>query len=188
MSNLQDFPVLETKRLRLREITDEDADAIFQYLSDEEVIRYLEGNTENIEEARGYVSWCRETCKSKTDIRWGIELKDQRKLIGDCGLGHIDDPHRPTELGYMLAKAYWNQGYMTEAVAAILQFGFKELNLHRVQAWTHHDNKASAQILRRQGFIHEGRLREYVFIWHQGVYIDAEMYGLLRNDYRGSVI
>jgi RimJ/RimL family protein N-acetyltransferase len=46
---------------------------------------------------------CDNTFKEQTDIRWGIELKENNKLIGDCGFGHIDEPKRPTELGYILA-------------------------------------------------------------------------------------
>ncbi len=74
MSALIDFQTLETDRLMLREITQDDAEAIYQYLSDKDVIRYLEGNTDNLDEARGYVSWCRDTYASKTDICWGIGL------------------------------------------------------------------------------------------------------------------
>lgn len=179
------FPILETKRLLLRDINHDDAESIYQYLSDPDVIQFLEGNTDTFDEARGYVSWCIDTFyKRKTDIRWGIELKENNKLIGDCGLGHIDEPRRPTELGYMLSKEYWNKGYMSEALGAILQYGFHRLDLHRVQAWTHPENKASTRLLKKYGFIKEGLLREYVYIWHKGVYIDVDMYSLLGKDYK----
>ncbi len=183
MSTLN-FPTLETERLFLREIISDDAETVFQYLSDRDVIDYLEGNTDSIEEAMGYISWCCDAFQNNTDIRWGIELKGNRKLIGDCGFGHIDEPKRPTELGYMLDKEYWNHGYMSEALGEILRYGFHKLNLHRIQAWTHPDNKASSRILLKQGFIHEGLLREYVYIWHKGIYIDADMYSLLDKDYQ----
>lgn len=177
------FPILETERLILREIVTEDAESIFHYLSDADVIQYLEGSTDSVEEAEGYVSWCNDTYKNKTDIRWGIELKETGKLIGDCGFGHIDEPKCPTELGYMISKEYWNCGYMTEALSKMLCYGFQKLNLHRVQAWTHPDNKASSRVLLKHGFVHEGFLREYIYIWHKGIYIDADMYSLLAKDY-----
>lgn len=176
------FPTLTTQRLVLRQLTMEDAEAVYQYLSDEDVIRYLEGNTDNLEEAQGYVGWCNSTYDAHTDIRWGITLKESGTLIGDCGFGHIQEPKCPTELGYMLAKEHWGHGYMTEALEAILQYGFRALQLHRIQAWTHPDNKASARVLQKQGFVREGLLREYVYIWHKGTYIDAEMYSLLASD------
>jgi ribosomal-protein-alanine N-acetyltransferase len=178
------FPIIETKRLILREIINDDAEAIYQYLSDEDVNRYLEGNTDSVEEAEGYISWCRDTYNHNTDIRWGIELKENGKLIGDCGFGHIDEPKSPTELGYILSKDYWNHGYMSEALGEILRYGFQTLNLHRIQAWTHPDNKASARVLLKHGFIHEGFLREYVYVWHRNVYIDADIYSLLAKDYQ----
>ena len=120
MSTSMSFPTLETKRLLLRDMNHDDAESIYQYLSDPDVIQYLEGNTDTLDEARGYVSWCIDTFyEKKTDIRWGIELKENSKLIGDCGFGHTDEPKRPTELGYMLSKEYWNKGYMSEALGAI---------------------------------------------------------------------
>ena len=184
MNTFEKFPVLETKRLLLRELNIDDAENIYQYLSDSDVIRYLEGNTDTLEEAMGYITWCRNTFKEKTDIRWGIELKENSKLIGDCGFGHIDEPKRPTELGYMLSKKYWNQGYMSEALGAILYYGFYKLDLHRVQAWTHPENEASGHLLSKYNFVKEGFLREYVYIWHKGVYIDVDMYSLLEKDYK----
>lgn len=188
LNTLMNFPILETERLLLRELKTDDAESIFQYLSDKDVIRYLEGNTDTVEEARDYVTWCDNTFnKEKTDIRWGIELKENNKLIGDCGFGHINEPKRPTELGYMLAKEYWNQGYMSEVLGSILNYGFYNLGLHRIQAWTHPDNKASASILLKHGFVKEGFLREYVYIWHKGVYIDVDIYSLIDKDYKNKI-
>lgn len=182
--NILNFPILETKKLISREIINEDAEDIYQYLSDADVNRYLEGSTDSVEEAMSYISWSRDTYKNNTDIRWGIELKENSKLIGDCGFGHIDEPKRPTELGYMISKEYWNRGYMSEALGEILRYGFQMLNLHRVQAWTHPENKASVRLLLKHGFIHEGYLREYIYVWHKGVYIDTDIYSLLAKDYQ----
>ncbi len=131
----------------------------------------------------GYVQWIRDTFHNgMTDVRWGIELKSNGILIGDCGFGHIDEPKRPTELGYMLAKEYWGNGFMSEVLNTILPFGFDQLHLHRIQAWTHPDNATSAHLLEKFGFKKEGTLREYIYIWHQGAYIDADMYALLEKD------
>lgn len=183
MKNIEQFPELETKRLILRELKMNDAEAIYTYLSDPDVIKYLEGNTDSIEEAQGYISWVTEGFTKRKDIRWGIELKDTKELIGDCGFGHIDEPRRPTELGYMLTKKYWNHGLMTEALGAILYYGFKELELHRIQAWTHPDNLGSSKLLMKHGFKKEGFHREFIYIWHQDIYIDTEMYAILESDY-----
>ncbi len=183
MKKIKVFPVLETKRLILRELKINDAEEIYIYLSDSDVTKYLEGNADSKEEAQGYISWCAKGFMERKDIRWGIELKANKELIGDCGLGHINEPKRPTELGYMLSKKYWDQGYMSEALSAILKYGFNELDLHRIQGWTHPDNKASSKLLMKYGFIKEGFHREFIYIWHKGIYIDAEMYALLNSDY-----
>lgn len=83
------FPIIETKRLLLREIIISDAPAIYQYLSDKDVIKYLEGSTDTISEAEGYINWISKTYQEGSDIRWGIVEKESNKLIGDCGFGHI---------------------------------------------------------------------------------------------------
>lgn len=181
---VNEFPVLETDRLVLREIRIDDAETIYNYLSDSEVIKYLEGSTDSIEEAKGYISWISEGYEKRTDIRWGIELKENNTLIGDCGLGHINEPKIPTELGFMLSKKYWNKGYMSEVLKAILEYGFEELGLHRIQGWTHSDNIISSRLLLNNGFTKEGLHREFVYIWHRGIYFDADMYAILSKDYK----
>lgn len=177
------FPVIETKRLVLREITISDAPTIYRYLSDEEVNRYLEGNTNTISEAEEYINWIIHTFEQGTDIRWGIVEKESNKLIGDCGLGNIHEPKRSTEIGFMLAKEYWNKGYMSEVLSGILDYGFNKLELHRIQGWAHPFNVASCKVMTKQGFKKEGTLREYIYVWHKEEYIDVDMYSLLRKDY-----
>ncbi len=184
MATVEHFPTLETRRLILRELTQDEAESVYHYLSDPEVIRYLEGSVDSLAEAAGYVKWCRDTFHhGMTDVRWGIELKSSGTLIGDCGYGHIDEPRRPTELGYMLAKEHWGNGFMAEVLNTILPFGFDQLHLHRIQAWTHPDNAVSAHLLEKFGFRKEGTLREHIYIWHQGAYIDTDMYALLDKDF-----
>ncbi|HKM34653.1 MAG TPA: GNAT family N-acetyltransferase [Lachnospiraceae bacterium] len=184
---VNEFPVLETNRLVLREIRINDAEAIYDYLSDSEVIKYLEGSTDSIEEAKGYISCISEGYEKRTDIRWGIELKENNTLIGDCGLGHINEPKTPTELGYILSKKYWNKGYMSEALKAILEYGFEELRLHRIQGWTHPDNIISSRLLLNNGFTKEGLHREFVYVWHKGIYIDVDMYAILSQDFKSNL-
>jgi ribosomal-protein-alanine N-acetyltransferase len=177
------FPIIETKRLLLREIIISDAPAIYQYLSDKDVIKYLEGSTDTISEAEGYINWISKTYQEGSDIRWGIVEKESNKLIGDCGFGHINEPLRPTEIGYMIAKDYWNRGYMTEVLNSMLNYGFHKLKLHRIQGWVHPLNIASWKVMTKHGFIKEGTLREYIYVWHKEEYIDVDMYSLLKKDY-----
>ncbi len=177
------FPTIETDRLLLREITLADAPAIYQYLSDKDVIKYLEGCTDTISEAEEYINWISQTYQQGADIRWGIVEKKSNKLIGDCGLGHINEPLRPTELGYIVAKDYWNRGYMSEVLKGILDYGFNHLKLHRIQGWAHSQNIASWRVMTKHGFIKEGTLREYIYVWHKEEFIDVDLYSLLRNDY-----
>lgn len=179
------LPIIETKRLVLRKLTNDDSEAVYEYLSDPEVIRDLEGYTESLEEAEGYIDWCNKTLSDGTDIRWGIEEKATGKLIGDCGFGKINEPRIPTELGYMLSQKAWGKGYMSEVLDAILVYGFGELGLHRIQAWVCPHNTASVRLLQKNGFIKEGHLREYVYQWYTSKYLSVDLYSLLANDYKG---
>lgn len=175
------LPIIETSRLVLRQLTNDDTKAVYSYLSDPEVIRDLEGFTESLEEAEGYINWCNKTLQDGTDIRWGIEEKATGKLIGDCGFGKINEVRIPTELGYILSKDSWGKGYMSEVLEAILRYGFDELSLHRVQAWVCPHNVASLRLLKKNGFQKEGHLREYVYQWHSGKYLDVDMYALISD-------
>lgn len=177
------FPIIETQRLRLRQLDYNDVPTVKEYLSDPDVVRYIEMSLDTIEKAKGFVSWAMNGYFKGEDIRWGIELKESNVLIGDCGFGHINETKLPTEIGYMLDKKYWNNGYMSEALKGMLEYGFDVLKLHRVQGWVHPDNNASAHILEKQGFKYEGFLREYAYMWHKGCFTDVKMYALINSDY-----
>lgn len=82
-------------------------------------------------------------------------------------------------LSYILAKPSWNKGIMSEALAAILQFGFDSCQLHRIEAQVALPNHASAQVLRKLGFQEEGILRERLYVDHQ--FYDEKMFALLKK-------
>nr|WP_273333628.1 GNAT family N-acetyltransferase [Dictyoglomus turgidum] len=94
MESFKNFPVLETSRLVLRKLFLEDAQDIFDYAKDLEVNKY---------EKEGYGDW-------------GIEYKENKKIIGTCGFVWWDRKNYKAEIGYVLSRKYWNQGLMTEAV------------------------------------------------------------------------
>jgi RimJ/RimL family protein N-acetyltransferase len=88
---------------------------------------------------------------------------------------------RSAALGYCLAEAAWGHGYATEAAAAVLTWAFATLDLNRVQAETDTRNAASARVLEKLGFVHEGTLREDCIV--NGVVSDSWVFGLLRRDW-----
>jgi ribosomal-protein-alanine N-acetyltransferase len=114
----------------------------------------------------------------KEAIRWGIARKADPTLIGTCGFTLM--PSFRGGLGYDLARDYWRQGIMTEALSAILQFGFEKLGLNRVEALVMLENTASVRLLRKLGFQEEGILREYAFF--KGQFHDLRSFSILKND------
>jgi RimJ/RimL family protein N-acetyltransferase len=90
-----------------------------------------------------------------------VTLKEQNTLIGACRISISDPRHREGYIGYIYNKKYWGRGYATEAAKAILDFGFKKLDMHRIYATCDVDNTGSARVMEKNGMQREGCLREY---------------------------
>lgn len=181
------FPILETERLILREITPNDVQGIISIFGDEEGAKYLydieNPLTMDEKEAMEIIDWCSDIFREKRGLRWGITLKDNDELIGTCGYNYWLRIHRRAEIGYDLARPYWRQGIMTEAVREMLKFGFDHMNLYRVEADVTVGNIASATLLKKLKFQQEGLWRHRVFARQK--FWDLWQFGLLRSDCGG---
>lgn len=157
------FPVLETKRLRLRQLETADAEALFQIYADEQVTRYydLETFTE-LEQAEALISRQLDRFRQKAGIRWGITFKDKDIVIGTIGM-MLTPENRQGGIGYDLGRPYWRQGIMHEVLERIIQFGFETAEVERIQALVMPGNAASAGLLEKLGFQDQGVLEEYAF-------------------------
>lgn len=110
-----------------------------------------------------------------------LERKSDNAFLGTCGFHCIDLDNNICELGYDLSPEYWSNGYMTEALGAILAFIFENTEMNRVQAFVHTENARSCRLLERNGFSREGIFRDKHFF--RGKYYDHFMYSLLRREY-----
>lgn len=174
------FPELETDRLLLRQIRPDDAAAILAIFKDDAVTEFYDLETfKEMDEARELIAYFTESYLSERQIRWGITRKQDDQLLGTCGFVSLH-PHRG-EIGYDLARAYWRQGYMSEAVAAMLELGFDEMGLNRIEALVMVNNVASASLLRSLGFSNEGILRQYDYF--KGAFHDLSSFSLLASEY-----
>ncbi|MBM6613822.1 GNAT family N-acetyltransferase [Desemzia sp. RIT804] len=175
------FPVLETQRLILRKITNDDASSIFTYLSDEEVMQYYGlAPFSSIQDALDEIAWYQSIKENKTGIRWGITLKDSGVVIGSCGFHNTVAQHFRTEIGFELSRDYWKKRIAAEAIAAIIDYGFEQMNFQRIEALIEPPNLASQKVVEKLGFIREGLLRSYEFT--NGKFDDLYMYSLLKQD------
>lgn len=178
------FPTLDTDRLQLRELLAADAPTLFAIHSDPVVMRWF-GNDPLTDLAGAerlvqlFAGW-RQLANPGT--RWGITLKTDGTLIGTCGLFMWNRNWRNCVLGYELAPPAWGQGFMREALTRVIDWGFEQMELNRIEAQVHPHNAASLKTLAGLGFVEEGRLRE-VGYWG-GAYHDMMQLSLLRRERR----
>lgn len=178
------FPVLETERLLLRRMTHEDADALAVIYGDPAVLRYIviEPPCETTEQATWWIDHFDEQFQLHQGMRWAItRCENPTQLIGICGFYLWHQDHRRVDIGYGLHPGWWRQGYMTEAIHAVVRWCFDNLNLNRIQADCNDDNIGSQQVLLKVGFRLEGTWRESHFEY--GRFVNVQQYGLLRREY-----
>ncbi|MEZ4673869.1 MAG: GNAT family protein [Caldilineaceae bacterium] len=174
------FPEIETDSLILREIMPEDSEAIYAIFSDAEVTRYYDLVTmKRREEADELIDFFDQRFETESMIRWGITRKSDDVVIGTCGYVLLHR-HRG-EIGYDLLRSEWRKGIMTEAIDAIVDFGFSGMGLQRIEALVMPENVASAKLLRKLGFAEEGTLRDYDHF--KGAFHDMRCFSLLKQEY-----
>ena len=175
---------LETQRTILRRINNQDLDFIFGHFRDLEVCRYLVDQEPpgSAEEALQIIDWCNGNGNPNSrQNRWLIVLKETGESIGTVGFHNWDKANHVAEIGYDLSIGHWGKGIMTEVLRLVLDFGFKEMQLNRVQAFVHLQNAASYQVLMKQGFVAEGVIREkHLF---RGKYYDHYLLALLERNF-----
>jgi len=177
------FPQLETERLVLRELRLDDAESLFAVLGDEEVTEFYDDEVyREVSQAEGQIEAWAEGFEARRSIRWGIARREDDVMVGTCGYYGFHGWHRRGGIGYELARSFWRQGIMTEALSAIIEFGFGEIGLNRIQAVVMPANEGSVKLLEKLGFRQEGILREYEN-WGDKAYVDVVMLSLLRREY-----
>ena len=176
------MPTLETPRLRIRRLTMRDAQDIFDYCQDPKVARYVLWDAQrSVSEARGYIRYMLRKYRMGEPASWGIEWKENGKIIGTIGFMWIQKENASAEVGYSLSRGYWNRGIMTEALEEVLRYGFRSMNLNRIEAQHELPNTASGAVMRKCGMRHEGTLRQRLL--NKGKFVDVELYAILRSEY-----
>jgi [ribosomal protein S5]-alanine N-acetyltransferase len=180
-----DFPTLTTERLLLRKIQMEDAETLFAIFSDEEVMK-LQGDPPHVslDDTQSSIERIQIRYHNREGIRWGITLQGQDTVIGTGSFHSLNEAHHYVEVGYNLNRAYWGQGIMTEALSAVLTYGFTEMEMHRIEARIDISNERSKSLLERLGFTYEGNLRQRFFF--NGQFEDDHYFGLLKDEWQGA--
>ncbi len=182
MEKLYDvFPIIETERLLLRKLSINDAPEVFEYFSDDLVTRYFGlDNFNSVEEAEKIIISFNKAFEERKAIRWGITLKETKKVIGSIGFHNINSTSKRVEVGYEITRKEWNKGYGKEALDAAIHYIFNEVKVNRIGATVRPENIPSQKLLKKCGFTEEGTLRDYQFT--RGEYFDLIMYSLLKGE------
>lgn len=177
---------LETPRLALRELTQEDLPAVIAYYCDPEVTAHMEwGPLITREEAAGYLAWAM-ACQGEQPRRTyelAVTLRETGEVIGRGELEISNAAHREADIGYLLARAHWGRGYATEIAQALVAFGFGQIGLHRIWATCAPANQASAHVLEKCGMTREGYLRAHR-LRKDGMWRDSLLYAILEDEFR----
>jgi len=179
-----DLPVLKTKRLELYRLDAPTALQLFEAWPAEELSVALHcPNAAVFDGLRDRFYTFAVHCRRITMLSWLIRRRDTGTLIGDCGFHLVFPRHQKAELGYSLyLEENWGYGFMKEAIPQVLAYGFGEMELHRIEAYTAIDNLASLALLRRFGFRREGLARRHYFDGEEGT--DSFAFALLREEFQ----
>lgn len=176
------YKTIETVRMQLRELTPGLYDALFRSYDNDEIKTILGHTTDeelDIEKVRYEQGM---TGYNRSFVNFLMLGKDTGKPLGRCGFHTWYLQHSRAEIGYAIyEEANKGKGYMKEALKAIVDYGFSEMNLHRIEAFIGSNNTASQRLVLGLGFVKEGCLREHYF--NKTKFEDSEVYSLLKSDY-----
>ncbi|MCM3493460.1 GNAT family N-acetyltransferase [Paenibacillus lactis] len=178
----ENLPELETERLRLRRISMRDAEDMYAYASNDEVAQYVTWETHrSIEDSKRFIQYILAQYAKHDIAPWGIELKENGRLIGTVDFVWWRPEHQSAEIGYVLAREYWGRGIMTEAASALLKLGFGEMDLIRVQARCFEDNIGSQRVMEKIGMRYEGTLRKAMKVKDR--HWNLKVFSILKEEY-----
>jgi [ribosomal protein S5]-alanine N-acetyltransferase len=177
------LPEFEASRLRLRAFRLEDAADVQRYVGDYDVARMTSSIPYPYEDGLAE-EWIGTHAKERAEqntLTWAVDLREGEKFVGAASLS-VDADTESAELGYWIAKPYWNCGYATEVARTLISYGFDGLGLHRVMARHFTDNPASGRVMQKAGMQYEGTLRHAFRRF--GEWRDFAHYSILENEYR----
>jgi ribosomal-protein-alanine N-acetyltransferase len=184
----QGLPALWTERLVLRSLRQSDYSTLSELFSDPQVIRYVNrGSQPTPIRARRLLNQIRSSSAKLDSLHYGICWKGSDQIIGITSFQHWNDQNGTAQIGYILNRSCWGKGVATEAVQRLLEFGFAELNLCKVEARCYEANVSSERVLCKSGMIYERTLPSFVLNHEDGetpdTLLDVKVYSLYREQH-----
>ena len=183
------MPILYAERIRLRASEREDIPIFLKWVNDPEVCENLEQTTplNRLHEE----AWFERMSKGpRAELPLVIEVGQETEIagnaewvaIGNIAFIDIHQVNRSAEIGIMIGeKDYWGCGYGTEAMRRMCQYGFEELNLHRIFLRVFEGNQRGKRAYQKAGFVYEGTMRQARY--HRGRYLDVDFMGIIKSDW-----
>jgi ribosomal-protein-alanine N-acetyltransferase len=173
---------LMTVRLVLRPLRSDDASDVFHYAHDPEVTRYTTWDAHRtVEDSRRFIEQTIAAYQRGENAELAMELKEDKKVIGTCGLVSVSAEHCRGELAFAMAKEHWGKHFMGEALKAVLTFAYGPMQLNRIWARVDPDNMNTIRLLRSAGWQFEGTLRQDMKV--RGMFRDVKLYSLLQKEF-----
>jgi ribosomal-protein-alanine N-acetyltransferase len=181
--NFHPFQNLETERLFLRRLNENDANEVFALRSNPEIMKYIPRPlAKTKEDALAHITLINEKIEDNTGINWGITIKGNDKIIGIIGHYRIQPENHRAEIGYMSLPEYYGKGFITEAIKVVVEYGFEQMNLHSIEAVIDPENKPSERVLQKNVFVKEAHILENE-LW-DGKFLDTVIYSLLKRNFK----
>jgi [ribosomal protein S5]-alanine N-acetyltransferase len=176
-------PTLETKRLILRPFTLQDAPVVHELVSAREIADTTLAIPHPYEQgmAEAWIGSHQKGYDEGNSVHFAITVRESSQLVGSIGL-QIHPIHSYAEMGYWVGVPYWGNGYCTEAVGAVIKYGFEDKGLNRIYAVHFKRNPASGRVMQKNGMVYEGCLHQHVRKWDG--YEDLMQYGILQTEWR----
>ncbi len=176
------MPTLHTEHLSLRPMHPIDADDMFDYAKRKDVTEYLLWSPHSSKlYTKDYLNYIQNRYALGDFYDWAIIDRDSRRMIGTCGFTKIDTANNSAEIGYVLNPDFSGKGYATEAARCVMNFGFSELDLHRIEARFMKGNDASLRVMEKLGMYFEGYHKDSVFV--KGSYRTVGYCAITKEDF-----
>ncbi len=180
ITDMQSF--IKGERISLRRFRKADAEDIRAILKDKDFHRLVGiPHPYTLRDALAFIIRAHRGRMRGTDLIYAITEKSTDKIIGRIGLHGLKSVHNRAEMGYWLAKEFWGQGIIGEAIRMMLRIGFKDLKLRRIHAYTFDYNRASIRTLEKSGFTNEGLNRKFFKLKNR--YLDCYIFSILREEF-----
>jgi ribosomal-protein-alanine N-acetyltransferase len=174
---------LETERLIIRPYTMEDVTGLYETLNDPEVLKYIPEDPISIQQANEAIKWLISNYKISIDANFKYSFpiisKDSNTYIGWCGIGYLDYDNSKTEIYYTLKSEYWGKGYATEAMKAIVDFTFNQLQIDELVAVVKPENIGSIKVIEKLGFNYKNIITD---VPKEFKFYEGELFYLLKKD------